>query len=359
MGAAKLVFRIALSLAVSALFIWLSLRNADIRAVAHNIAAADPLRVFAYALVLLTVHLVRTVRWGILLEPLGHVGFKRLNAASAVGFMLLILLPLRLGEFGRPFAIAQPPAGGGVRIRRSGAMASCVVERIVDGIAIGLLGVIALRLLGGSASGKYASFARSASLAVAAGFGGLCVALVLTIVQHERALRLARAVLSPISPRLAERAVSMMDAFLGAVHLGSGWKTAAFFALTVLYWAVTGFGLWILASAFGIQLTALMAATLLAVQVVGVMVPAGPGMVGTMQFFTAIGISLFYPGALDRGPLNDQIAAYSNTIWFFQFAIQVGLGLLFMATSHITVRGLFSFSGASDGADEQGAVRAA
>src|SRR5205823_5665234 len=148
MRALKLALRLALSLAVSGLLMWLSLRNADLRAVGRAIASATPWRMLAYAGALLVIHLIRTVRWGILLEPLGHVGFKRLNSASAVGFMLLVLLPLRLGEFARPLLIARPPAGAGVRLRRSGAMASIVVERIVDGIAIGLLGVIALRALG-------------------------------------------------------------------------------------------------------------------------------------------------------------------------------------------------------------------
>ena len=356
MRAAKFALRLALSLGVSALFVWLSLRNTDLRAVGRNIAAADPLRVFCYFAIMLCIHVLRTVRWGILLEPLGHVGFPRLNAASAVGFMLLILLPLRLGELGRPFAIAQPPKGGGVRIPRSGAMASCVVERIVDGIAIGLLGIVALRMLGSTASGKYAAFARTASVGVAAGFGTLCVILVLVLVQHERTLRIARRLLAPVSPKLADRVVRMMDDFLGAIHLGSGWKTAAFFGLTVLYWGANGVGLWILTGAFGISLTALMAATVLAVQVVGVMVPAGPGMVGTMQYFTAIGVSLFYPAAIEAGPFADRVAAFANTFWFLQFSVQVALGLTFMAASHITVKGLFSTSatevsaGASGGA---------
>jgi uncharacterized protein (TIRG00374 family) len=353
MRAAKLIFRVAISLAVSALFVWLSLRKTDLAAVGRNIAAAEVGPIFIYVALMLGVHIVRTVRWGILLEPFGHVGFRRLNAASAVGFMLLILLPLRLGELGRPFAIAQPPRTGGVRIRRSSAMATCVVERIVDGIAIGLLGVVTLRMLGSSATGEYAPFARSASVAVAVGFGALCLVLLLTIVQHERALRVARRILQPLSPKLADKAVSMMDAFLGAVHLGSGWKTLAFFALTALYWGLNGLGLWVLARDFGFQLTALMAATVLAVQVVGAMVPAGPGMVGTVQLFTAIGVSLFYPATLEQGPFAAKVAAYANTLWFVQFAVQVALGLIFMAWSHITVRGLFTFN-ASDTADIDG-----
>src|SRR3954470_23985583 len=153
MRALKLTVRVVISLGLSAFFVWLSLRNADLRAVGHSIASASVVRLGAYAAVLLVIHLVRTVRWGILLEPLGHVGFKRLNSASAVGFMLLIVLPLRLGEFARPLLIARPPEGTGARLRRSGAMASIVVERVVDGIAIGLLGVVALHALGSRARG--------------------------------------------------------------------------------------------------------------------------------------------------------------------------------------------------------------
>ena len=130
MRAFKLTLRVLLSLAVSGVLMWLSLRNADLRAVGRAIASASPWRMAAYAAILACIHLVRTIRWGILLERLGHVGFKRLNSASAVGFMLLILLPFRLGEFARPLLIARPPPGErGTMLRRSGAFASIVVER--------------------------------------------------------------------------------------------------------------------------------------------------------------------------------------------------------------------------------------
>src|SRR2546423_10280142 len=122
MRALKLAVRVVVSLGVSAFFVWLSLRNADLRAVGQSIASASLLRMSAYAALLVAIHLVRTVRWGILLEPLGHVGFKRLNSASAVGFMLLMLLPLRLGGFAPPPLIARPPEGTGVRPGRDGPM---------------------------------------------------------------------------------------------------------------------------------------------------------------------------------------------------------------------------------------------
>src|SRR2546423_14128909 len=187
------LFRVLFPLAISGAAIYFSLRHTKVSEVAAAMAAADPLRIAIYIGLLLCIHLVRTVRWWILLEPLGHVSFKRVNSASAVGFMLLMLLPLRLGEFARPLLLARPPAGGGAHLRRSGALASIVVERIVDGIFIGLLGIVSLRLLGDSASGKYLEFARSASVLVALGFFSLCVGLVLAVLLLERAPRAAPA----------------------------------------------------------------------------------------------------------------------------------------------------------------------
>jgi len=333
----KLLLRTVLSLAMSALFVWLSLRHTDVRAVGRAMAAADPVRVAGYAAMLLLIHLVRTVRWGLLLKPLGEVSFKRLNSASAVGWMLLMLLPLRLGEFARPLLIARPPAGGGRPFPRSGAMASIVVERIVDGIAIGVLGVVSLRMLRTSASGRYVDFARSASVLVALGFLVLCVALVLAVLFHDRAVALADQLLRPISTGLAKRATGIIDAFIGAVHLGSGWRLVSFFALTALYWSMTAAALALLAPAFGFTgLTPLMLAVILTIQVVGVMVPAGPGMVGTMQFFTQAGLSLFHPGGFSA-----QGAAFANTVWLLQFSVQVALGTIFLIAGHVSLKGLF------------------
>jgi hypothetical protein len=96
-------------------------------------------------------------------------------------------------------------------------------------------------------------------------------------------------------------------------------------------------GLGLLAKGFGFNgLTPLMLAVILTIQVVGVMVPAGPGMVGTLQFFTQAGLSLFAADAFSaRG------AAYANTVWLLQFGTQVALGLVFLLAGHVSLKGLF------------------
>src|ERR1700760_4242165 len=100
----------------------------------ESLKSANYLWLVPYLGILTAIHVCRTLRWGSLLSGMERVAFKPLNEASALGFMMLLVRPSPLGEFARPFLIAQRST-----IRRSAAMTSVVLERIVDGVTIALL----------------------------------------------------------------------------------------------------------------------------------------------------------------------------------------------------------------------------
>ncbi len=331
------VIRGLVSIAVSAGFLALSLRGTDLWAVASQMLTADLRGVVGYFALLICIHLVRTVRWGLLLRPLGKVSFLRLNTASAVGYMLLVLLPLRLGELARPLLISRPQRGSGPVLPRSGAFASCVVERIIDGLAIGALGVIALRALGDRATGPAAEFARRAVWLVSGGFAALCISVVAITVLREPAVGLVRRILARFSVRLSNRIGGMLDIFIGALGVGSGPRLAMVLLLTVLHWALHAVGFMWVASSFGFALSPLQACAVLATQVVGVMVPAGPGMVGTSQFFAQLGLSIFVSGTFEVASVATRAAAFANTIWLLQTFQQVALGLVFLIVGGVSL----------------------
>lgn len=324
--------QIALGLGVSALFVWLSLRGTHLREVGEAIARADLRYLALYAVFLLGVHLMRAVRWGVLLEPLARIGFRQLNAFSAVGFMALMILPLRLGELARPVLVAEH-----LKVKKSAALASVVVERMLDGLAIGLLLVTLLWTLGPEATGgaKLAGI-RTGGVLATLGFGCGLVVLVLAFVLRERAVVLVKRVLR-FAPRLAERVAGMLAAFTDGLRVvPSSRKLGEILLLTAIYWGISGFGLLAVAPAFGFTLTPLQAFTVLGLQVLGAMIPAGPGMVGTLQFFTALGLGLFIQG----DGAAAQAAAYAHTVWAMQFGAQVLLGMLFLATGEVRLGGL-------------------
>ncbi|HTP26242.1 MAG TPA: lysylphosphatidylglycerol synthase transmembrane domain-containing protein [Anaeromyxobacteraceae bacterium] len=310
-------------LAISAAALTLTLRGERLDHIWANIVHADYVWLWPYLAILTVIHLMRTVRWGILLEPVAKVRFSRLNAVSAVGFMALMVLPFRLGEFARPYLIAERP-----NIRVSAALSSIVVERVADGLFTAVLLFVTLLAVPEGTAGLHAF--RLAGVIVFLSFGSLLAFLILAYKNRPRAVRLTHRLLDPFSPRLAERAAGMMDAFIHGLRLvPSRRKVAFFFGLTVLYWAASGWGIQIFARSFNFHLGLLDAYTVLGGLVVGVMIPAGPGMVGTFQAATVGGLLLFAPNS------KEPAIAFANALWFVQLAQQTLFGLVFLFSRHI------------------------
>ena len=317
-------------LLVSAFFVWLTLHkksHEELVAIWDAIVGVPKLSLLLYFLCLAGVHLTRTVRWGILVEPLDpDIGFKRLNAVSAVGFMLLITLPFRLGEVARPALLADKK-----KITISNSLASIVVERVVDGLTMTVLLLVTLLFV--HSDSPDLARVRIGGWAFFSAFGGGGAFLLFAAWKPKIATGIVHAIGDRISPKLTLKAVALIDAFIaGLKAVPSAGKIVLFVALTVFYWGLNGFGLYVLAHGFNLQLDVLGAYTTLAVLTVGVMIPAGPGMAGIFQYFTELGLKLFLPLSV----VAVAGSAFSNVVWGMQFGQQVLFGLIFMALGHIT-----------------------
>lgn len=324
-----------LGLAISGLALWLTLRGKDLGAIWVELQQADYRYLVPYFAILTSIHLCRTVRWGILLEPVARIPFARLNAVSAVGFMALMILPFRLGEFARPYLIAERP-----KLRVSSALSSVVVERVADGLFTGLLLVVALLAVPNDVPGV--GVLRVGGGMVSGVFGGVLAFLIVAYRNRALAVRVTEKVVGPFSPRLAARVGGMMDAFIHGLRLvPSRKKTALFLLLTVAYWGLNALGIAVLARGFGFDLSFVQACTVLGMLVVGVMIPAGPGMVGTFQGAILIGLGLFLPSDVVRTTGT----AYANVLWAAQVFQQVTFGTVFLFSGHIRLAKVFAASG--------------
>ncbi len=314
-------------LAISAVALWLTLRGKDLGAIWAEMRAADYRYLVPYVAILLGIHLARAVRWGILLEPFAEIPFRRLNAVSAVGFMALMILPFRLGEFARPYLIAEPG-----KLRTSTALSSIVTERVVDGIFMGVLLVVALLGVPDGAPGV--ALLRTGGVLVSLAFLAALAFLVVAYRSRAFAVRIVAGALRPLSPALSDRVAGMLDAFIHGLRLlPSRRKIGGFFLLTVLYWGLNALGMSVLGLGFGFRLGVVEACTLLGVLVVGIMIPAGPGMVGTFQGAIVVGLALFAP----RDAVATRGTAYANVLWLANLAQVTGLGLFFLFSRHIRI----------------------
>ena len=321
-------------LAVSGVAVWLTFRGKNLADVWSAIREADYRYLAVFVVCWVGIHLARTARWGLLLEPVAKVPFARLNAASSVGWMALTILPFRLGEFARPYLVADPP-----RLRVSAALSSVVVERVADGIFTALL--LAACLFAVPTGSPGVGLLRTAGAIVTTAFVGALAFLVFAYRSRAATIRVLERLVRPVSPRVAARLGSTLGAFIDGLQLvPSPRKIGRFALLTAVYWTLNGWSMALLARGFGMQLDFLQATTLLGVVVIGVMIPAGPGMVGTFQSAVLLGLRLYFPGAV----VARQGFAYANVMWATQVVFQVGLGFIFLFSRHIRLAAVLGAS---------------
>jgi uncharacterized membrane protein YbhN (UPF0104 family) len=187
---------------------------------------------------------------------------------------------------------------------------------------------------------------RAGALLVSGAFVAVLAFLAFAHRSRARAVALAGRLLAPFSRRAAERGAGMIDAFIHGLGVLPGPGSAALFlGLTAAYWLLNAVGLAVLARGFGFALAPLQACAVLGVLVVGVMIPAGPGMVGTYQGAIVLGLSLFLPAdaVATRG------VAYANVVWAAQLVQVTLVGLLFLPSRHVKLARLLG------AADELGA----
>jgi len=82
-----------------------------------------------------------------------------------------------------------------------------------------------------------------------------------------------------------------------------------------------------------ITLFAFVCAAVLGVLIVGVMIPAAPGMVGTFQYAVLLGLSLF----VSQEALDVHGQAYAYVLWGAQLVQFTSFGLFFLFSRHIQI----------------------
>lgn len=127
-----------LCLLASALLWWFG-RQLDWVEVRRAVSHSNPYFLGAAVVVICTSYLVRALRWGALLRPLGPARLSDLFAATTIGFSALFLIG-RTGEVVRPVVLPMRDP----RVRPSAAFVTILVERVYDVIAVVLMFAINL-----------------------------------------------------------------------------------------------------------------------------------------------------------------------------------------------------------------------
>lgn len=284
--------------------------------------------VLPYLLILAIIHWLRVIRWMPLLDPIVKVDFKTHNRIGAVGFMAMFLFPLRLGELVRPYLIKKATG----KTRMSEVLATVVVERVADGLMVSLMLFAVLAFLPDAGAGVSTELTLGA-LAALGVFAGATVLLAGARWQHDLTIRVIRGTIGRVSGRVADKIIDILEAFLGGLKLMPSARSFVWFLfLTAVYWIVNGLGTWMMARAFYLPIDLLGAYAMMCCVVVGMMIPNGPGNVGTFWYFLVIPLPLY---GISAG--NTQAIAFGITVWLFQLVQQTAFGAWYILRGEVSL----------------------
>lgn len=334
----KFVFQLLLSLAIGGFFIWLALDRliSDIgetvgggsvwRAMLDAFSQLRWWHIVGYIALFIGVHIIRILRWRLQLVPLGVEDFWKVVRVGAVGLAAIIVMPLRIGEFVRPWLLSRE-----TDVSFSAALGTSVVERVVDGLCVSLMLFVCLTRPDVVVSG----FVTKAAWVCFFVFLSVLIAVALFTWQRPFAERLVHATLGRISEPTAYTITELFEGFVdGIASLRQGGALLPYLGLTIAYWTLNAFSVWFWATAFGFDLPLIAGFGLVAILVVGIMVPAGPGFFGNFQLFLGEGLLVYLPAA-SIGAVGFAMAVGLNLI---QFVVQLLIALPFYFATSINLR---------------------
>jgi uncharacterized protein (TIRG00374 family) len=258
-------------------------------------------------------YFVRALRWRILLSAEGNISLVQTFWANMIGYLGNNILPARAGELGRAMAVGKLS-----NISSSFALASGLSERLMDVVALILLGSVSLSM-SGIMEGTLQGALRA--LSVVAGIG----VTVILVLPHLGGWSNRIITSLPLrNASLKEKLSGFWEKFLLGLQALLDMRRAAIFCLlTALIWLLDGLGTVITGAVLHIPITLPQAFVLMAGLGLSSAIPSTPGYVGVYQF---VAVEVLRPFGIEP-------AAAFALILFIQFnnwIVVFGWGLIAM-----------------------------
>ena len=284
-------WKVIVGVGLSAAALYWAFHDVDFRVVARHVSEADPLLFAASVVVATALFYIRAVRWHWLLEPIRPgIGYRPRLAATCIGFMANNLLPARVGEFVRAFALGRLT---GMPV--SAAFGSLVVERLLDGL------IVVVFFFGAMAAPSFPDDVAGGDIAVAARvmLAAVSVAgivLVAIVAKPEAAVRVGHRIAARVLPQAFRRPV--VDAFEALVHgfavLRSPRLMLASIVWSMILWGAGALAFHLAFRAFAIDVPFVAALFLQSLVALGVALPSAPGFFGLFEGFARLGLVQVY-----------------------------------------------------------------
>jgi glycosyltransferase 2 family protein len=317
--------RPVIGLLLTVLFLVLALQRVDLGGFVEELRSVNYVWLIPSAVCTLLGYVLRTVRWRVILSGAARAPLSTLFPVLIMGFATNNLLPGRLGEFWRAYLLGRKR-----NVRKTFALASVVVERVFDGLTlIALLALVSMSI-------QLPGWGRQVEIISAIVFLGATLGLVLLLWKPAIVQVPLRRVLQPFPGGMSAWVEERFDTFIdGMAPLRHVRVLALALSLSIGVWLVEGGSYLLLSRGLNLSLPSHLELPALGLALVtvnlGIMVPSGPGYVGTQEFFGTAALGVV--GANPQAALA--LIVISHAV---QYALITGLGLVFFAREQLSPR---------------------
>jgi hypothetical protein len=305
--------KILISLLFGALFIYLAFKNTNWKEALSVLKSAHYFYVIPTSLLTILIIYLRSWRWGGILTPLKKIDQWSLFSITMIGFMAIDLLPIRMGEFARPYLISQKSG-----IKLSSSLATILIERIYDLFSLVVILMLVLLFV------TLPPWVFRAGLIIIVVILPLIILLTIMMIKKESSLKMIDIFISKLPSSISLRVRGIIPSFLDGLEMLPDLKRSLSVAfISLLIWAVNGIAIYVLFFSFGFHLPIIAAYVALVMIALGLVLPAAPGFVGNFHFFCALGLVLF-------GIPKTQALTFAILLHFTQFVPVIICGLLLL-----------------------------
>lgn len=320
-----------LGIAVSLACLGWVLKDVDFARLWELVRQVNPLYALAVNLLLAGFFWLRSWRWRLLLAPVRPIGLGRLYSANLIGFMANDVLPARLGELVRAYAVDRLTG-----TPMTSVLATIVVERILDGLAL-LLVLFATLVFAdpkAQAGAFNVAYMRTAGYTLLLAYLGVMAVTAALWRWPAATIGTISRLAGRLSPRLGDTARHLLATFAeGLAVLGHARHLPLILVQSLLIWAPMVLMYVVFLPALGLPFSLFMGAMAFAGGSLAAAVPAAPGYVGTFQLGVTWALMM-------AGADPERAAAYSLIYWAVQYFPLVTAGLVEMWRGGMSLKSL-------------------
>ena len=297
----------------SCVFIYFCVRGLEFEKIVEALQDVKYSYMIIAAVLILSLSALRSLRWGIILSPIEKIGQRSLFPVFSVGFMAVVLIPMRVGELVRAYLLRTNS-----HVSFTTALSTIFVERVFDMLTMLLILFMVILQV------SVPIWLLKAGYTALILFGLIVLFMCFLYFKTEKTLNAIRPVIGMLPRRFEGKIEGLIKNFIAGFEIiRSPGKVLGIAILSALIWGISGLAIYSLFWFQGLELSFVVAFFVLVVNIVGVSLPTAPGMLGNFQISCIVALSLFNVN-------KDAAFVFSMVYYLLGIGIVVLLGLVFL-----------------------------